>query len=553
MVRWLGLIVALGAFLAGCSGSGSGSGSAVPRAVARAVVPTSPPPAPSSLAAPPRPDFLGTAPASPSSALRRTQGVHAAFFNGETPLTNGVYYLQLPNGNIFGYYSYLTDTHYIYHFDMGYEYVVDANDGKGGAYMYDFASTHWWYTSPLYPFPYVYDFSLSSVLYYYPDTANAGHYTTKPRYFQNFSNQATITLPSAQITPPALTFTAAGGAAAQTFSVSETGYAGAFTVDASACAGIATISPLSATTYSVVPQAAGTCNAIVGDTNAGRAAVSIAVNVPTQHLYMGNASPSGGGFVRYTLPLTASSTPDFAIGTKRTVAVGVDASGDVAAIDINAQLTFYSAPLLASSLPAATFGTAFSNSGTQQIAFTNAGDMYVNLAANTILHFAPPFTNGAAPSASVNNVAFKTVGGVAFDAAQNLYVTNVTTAGSNLFAYAPPYSGTPIATSFVAGTRYHAVAINGAKLFVVSDQNGANRVDVYPLPLHANSTPAFSITDSLSAPEAIAFDTAGNLYVGNFLSSSITMYQPPFSAFSTAVTTIPAPSGFYVYNMAIGK
>jgi hypothetical protein len=97
-----------------------------------------------------------------------------------------VYYLALPNGNPFGYYSYLTDPNYIYHFDMGYEYLFDANDGSGGIYLYDFASSHWWYTSRLYPFPYVYDFSLNALLYYYPDANNAGHSTANPRYFYDF-------------------------------------------------------------------------------------------------------------------------------------------------------------------------------------------------------------------------------------------------------------------------------------------------------------------------------------------------------------------------------
>ena len=51
------------------------------------------------------------------------------FFTGESALSNGVYYLSFPSGNYFGYYSFLTDTHYIYHFDLGYEYVFDAADG----------------------------------------------------------------------------------------------------------------------------------------------------------------------------------------------------------------------------------------------------------------------------------------------------------------------------------------------------------------------------------------------------------------------------------------
>jgi len=119
---------------------------------------------------------------------------HPPFFNGETALGNGVYYLQFPNGTPFGYYTYLTDPRFIYHFDMGYEYWFDANDGHNGIYFYDFMSNHFFYTSPSFPFPYLYDFSLNSVLYYYPDSHNPGHYTTNPRYFYNFATGQIITM-----------------------------------------------------------------------------------------------------------------------------------------------------------------------------------------------------------------------------------------------------------------------------------------------------------------------------------------------------------------------
>ena len=118
----------------------------------------------------------------------------APFFIGEVALGDGVYYLAFPNGNFFGYYSFLTDPSYIYHFDLGYEYVFNANDGKSGAYLYDFASSTFFYTSPAFPFPYLYDFMLNTVLYYYPDPNNPGHYNTNSiRYFYDFDTGTIIT------------------------------------------------------------------------------------------------------------------------------------------------------------------------------------------------------------------------------------------------------------------------------------------------------------------------------------------------------------------------
>ena len=114
---------------------------------------------------------------------------HPAYFSGEASLGSGVYFLRFPNGNPFGYYSYLTDARYIFHFDLGYEYLFDAADGKSGVYLYDFKSNGFFYTSPSFPFPYLYDFTLNTVLYYYPNPADPTHYNTNGiRYFYRFDN-----------------------------------------------------------------------------------------------------------------------------------------------------------------------------------------------------------------------------------------------------------------------------------------------------------------------------------------------------------------------------
>ena len=117
------------------------------------------------------------------------------FFVGQVALSQGAYYLAFPNnGKIFGYYSYLSDPNYLYHFDLGYEYVFDAADGQDGVYLYDFKSGHFFYTSPSFPFPYLYDFSLNTVLYYYPDPNNPGRYNTNGvRYFYDYATGQIIT------------------------------------------------------------------------------------------------------------------------------------------------------------------------------------------------------------------------------------------------------------------------------------------------------------------------------------------------------------------------
>jgi len=107
---------------------------------------------------------------------------HPAFFAGEVALGNGVYYLAFPDGTPFGYYAYLSGG-WIYHFDMGYEYVDPASSGNA-VYLWDNATGHWFYTSPAL-FPDLYDFTFAAWLYYFPSTTIAGHYTTNPRRFEN--------------------------------------------------------------------------------------------------------------------------------------------------------------------------------------------------------------------------------------------------------------------------------------------------------------------------------------------------------------------------------
>ncbi len=116
-----------------------------------------------------------------------------SFFTGETALGGGWYYLQFANGTSFGYYSYLTDQNYIYHLDLGFEYLFDANNADHGIFFYDFASSSFFYTSPS-TFSFLYNFSLNAWLYYLPDASNPGRYSQNPRWFFNFATGQWINL-----------------------------------------------------------------------------------------------------------------------------------------------------------------------------------------------------------------------------------------------------------------------------------------------------------------------------------------------------------------------
>jgi hypothetical protein len=331
------------AVLADCSGGGGSSPAPQSHAVLTAVA-TAPPfavPIRPSFAVPQAPSFATPAQPSPRGTAPTTQTPHAAFFAGETALADGSYALTLPNGTPFGSYTYLPDARYIEHADLGYEFVVDANDGRGGVYLYDFASAHWWYTSRTLPFSYLYDFTLNASLYYYADPVRPGAYTKNPRWFYSFGVNQIIALPLPDLpipsplptdtpspTPPpggtpaptptpvvpptlvptlaptatptpaptatplptlppllpqpvaspsSLAFTTTAANSEKSFRVTETVYIGGFTADSSSCKRIATVTAGEPGSYTVYPNGAGHCDVIITDDHGGSTTVPVSV------------------------------------------------------------------------------------------------------------------------------------------------------------------------------------------------------------------------------------------------------------------------------------
>jgi hypothetical protein len=293
-----------------------------------------------------------------------------------------------------------------------------------------------------------------------------------------------------------------------------------------------------------------------------------------QHLYVGNDN-TPGQVLQFTLPLTSSSTPNFAIASNNVVAVATDSNGTLAVGDNAGNLQIFAPPLSGSSVPASIFknGTA-SNNG--QIAFTNANDFWAATVSNRVNGFTHPFSNASMPSGFVTNAALVSAIGTGFDPAQNLYVANAGTGnaaacagtsqpgggcGSNLLVYAPPYTGAPIITPNVINfpfssesTAYRKIAINSTQLFAASVSNAPGRVDVYNLPITAASTPAFSLQSGVNTPEGLAVDASGNLYIGNLSDATVTVYTAPITASSVPSSIFKVSNGaFAIFGIAIGR
>jgi hypothetical protein len=270
-----------------------------------------------------------------------------------------------------------------------------------------------------------------------------------------------------------------------------------------------------------------------------------------QHLYVGN-DKVGGGVAQYTLPITGASTPNFTVSSDSVISVAVDANGDMAVGDLGGNLKVFTAPLSGASTASASFHNGAS-SGAYALAFNPAGDLFAvfSLGAAGVNKFAHPFSNASVPSQTITAAGLTQPFGVAFDAAQNLYVSNAGAAGGNLFVFEPPYTEARIITPVVAGALYRKIAVDGTHLYACAAGPGTGRIDVYTLPITASSVPAYTITTGTNIPETVVVDSIGRLYVGNLGNSTVTVYNPPFSAASAPTTSLLVGGGtFAIFGMA---
>jgi DNA-binding beta-propeller fold protein YncE len=76
---------------------------------------------------------------------------------------------------------------------------------------------------------------------------------------------------------------------------------------------------------------------------------------------------------------------------------------------------------------------------------------------------------------------------------------------------------------------------------------------VYNLPITATSVPAFRISNGLSSAPMLAVDAAGNLYVGDEVTETVSVYAPPFSAASAPAVVLTFGVGYGLRGIAIGR
>jgi sugar lactone lactonase YvrE len=183
------------------------------------------------------------------------------------------------------------------------------------------------------------------------------------------------------------------------------------------------------------------------------------------------------------------------------------------------------------------------------VAVDASGFLYVAVSPESILVFAPGANGNVAPvrtifgAGSQPHTGLASPVGIAVDAKGDLFVANSTAgAGSvpgSITEYAPGASGdaTPIATIQGSSTELslpRGLALANGNIYVVNNQQISSgpptSIAVFPQGATGNVAPSDLITGPdtlLFAPEGIAVDSAGNMYVTNDASPAyVTVYGP---------------------------
>lgn len=171
-----------------------------------------------------------------------------------------------------------------------------------------------------------------------------------------------------------------------------------------------------------------------------------------------------------------------------------------------------------------------------------------NSANNTIEEFAPPYTGTPIASISTGlsgpaSIAFNSVGNMFVANSVNYSLSGPIFAQGNFTEYAPPYSGAPLAMVSTRGDLYLAFDA-GDDLF----ESGQTEVLEAKPPYTGSPTIIFSAPFSqIETGAGVALDSTGDLFVADNSAGYVYEYAPPYTGSPKAKTSedagLQAPAG----------
>jgi streptogramin lyase len=278
-------------------------------------------------------------------------------------------------------------------------------------------------------------------------------------------------------------------------------------------------------------------------------------------LYAGNC-PSGGlppTVAAFPAPVGLATSPGFVTppipGGSCVGGITVANGFTLIAATGTAGTAFFDLPITSSStpvylIPALRPNPTFVNG----VALDKSGALYVTDAeAGTISVYAPPLLSATAPAFQITGV--NQPAQIAFDSNGSLFVG---ACGSNqILRFDPPFSHTsvPALTFSLPGSAQcpHGIAFDAIGDLFVAARN-VNAVYAFVPPFTSSSQPSYSIVGAftmLVAPESVAFDNVGRLFVANGTGSTsgVLVFLPPFSANSVPANLLQGlttPTGLAV-------
>jgi hypothetical protein len=162
--------------------------------------------------------------------------------------------------------------------------------------------------------------------------------------------------------------------------------------------------------------------------------------------------------------------------------------------------------------------------------------------------FAPPFSASSMPVVSVPAGAasgLQDTGGIAVDATGKLYAIGNGTSPSTITIYTPPITALSTPTTSIvlpSSSNAYGLALDPSGDIWVSDRNGtSSTIREYTPPFTGSSLPALTLThaaNGINDSAGLAFDAAGHLAVGEEVTNTLLVFNPPITVSSMPAATI---------------
>lgn len=217
-------------------------------------------------------------------------------------------------------------------------------------------------------------------------------------------------------------------------------------------------------------------------------------------------------------------------------ALAIDAHGNLFVANGNGSntITEYSPPYTGSPSTSIVMGV----NDPVSLALDSTADLFAaDAAADTVTEYAPPYNRAPITISKGLNAP----NSLALDGHGNLFVTNLNSTPNSVVEFAPPFSNAsvPVATITNGVNEQGSIGLSTlANLFVPNQ--GANTVTEYIAPYTGAPT---TIVGGQSQPVALAIDAFNNLYVANYGNNTVTEYAPPYVAaqWTTIANGVSAP------------